>query len=43
MVPADAPMIGGKMKIYPPKNIEKSVRDVAIRTAVLLERPAGRH
>ena len=39
-VPADAPMIGGKMRLPAPKNIEKSVREVAMRTAVPLERPA---
>jgi len=32
-------MIGGKMRFPAPKNIEKSVREVAMRTAVLLERP----
>ena len=38
-VPAEAPMIGGKIRLPAPKNIEKRVREVAMRTAVLLERP----
>ena len=32
-------MIGGKIRLPAPKNIEKRVREVAMRTAVLLERP----
>ena len=40
LVPADAPIIGGKIRLPAPKNMEKSVREVAMRTAVLLERPA---
>ena len=34
LVPADAPMIGGKMRLPAPKNMEKSVREVAMRTAM---------
>ena len=35
LVPADAPMIGGKIRLPAPKNMEKSVSEVAMRTAVL--------
>ena len=35
LVPADAPMIGGKIRLPAPKNMEKRVREVAMRTAVL--------
>ena len=34
-VPADAPMIGGKIRLPAPKNIENRVSEVAMRTALL--------
>ena len=34
-VPADAPMMGGKIRFPAPKNMENRVREVAMRTAVL--------
>ena len=32
--PADAPIIGGKIRLPAPKNMEKRVNEVAMRTAV---------